>query len=187
MVQVRQKVLHKRTFFYLEQLILKHEAHKFCSSIETSPDGMDFFFGARNRARSFIDFLTDVIPIKSKNSKKLISADQKSNTHNFKFTYMVEIVPLCKEDLVILPHKLAAQLGDTRGLQLVERVCSSIHLVEPITMLRSHIDSEKYWRNDDKMVVLASMKQLIEYTVLSVEPVTQEQVTGACCWGIMYV
>ena len=26
-VQVRQKVLHKRTFLYLEQLILKHGAH----------------------------------------------------------------------------------------------------------------------------------------------------------------
>jgi nonsense-mediated mRNA decay protein 3 len=27
-VQVRQKVQHKRTFLYLEQLILKHNAHK---------------------------------------------------------------------------------------------------------------------------------------------------------------
>jgi nonsense-mediated mRNA decay protein 3 len=27
-VQVRQKVTHKRTFLWLEQLILKHNAHK---------------------------------------------------------------------------------------------------------------------------------------------------------------
>lgn len=32
-VQVRQRVSHKRTFFYLEQLILKHEAHNDCLKI----------------------------------------------------------------------------------------------------------------------------------------------------------
>lgn len=33
-VQVRQRVDHKRTFFYLEQLILKHSAHTQCISIQ---------------------------------------------------------------------------------------------------------------------------------------------------------
>ena len=32
-VQVRQKVSHKRTFYYLEQLILKNRAHEHCSQI----------------------------------------------------------------------------------------------------------------------------------------------------------
>jgi nonsense-mediated mRNA decay protein 3 len=35
-VQVRQRVLHKRTFFFLEQLILKHESHMECIKIEVS-------------------------------------------------------------------------------------------------------------------------------------------------------
>ena len=33
-VQVRQRVDHKRTFFYLEQLILKHAAHGQCINIQ---------------------------------------------------------------------------------------------------------------------------------------------------------
>lgn len=33
-VQVRQRVDHKRTFFYLEQLILKHSAHSQCTNIQ---------------------------------------------------------------------------------------------------------------------------------------------------------
>lgn len=33
-VQVRQRVDHKRTFFYLEQLILKHSAHGQCTNIQ---------------------------------------------------------------------------------------------------------------------------------------------------------
>ena len=35
-VQVRQRVRHKRTFFYLEQLLLKHNAHADCIRIVVS-------------------------------------------------------------------------------------------------------------------------------------------------------
>ena len=63
-VQVRQKVDHKRTFFYLEQLILKHRVHEKTSSIESQPDGVDFFFVERNHALRFVDFLQETVPIK---------------------------------------------------------------------------------------------------------------------------
>lgn len=35
-VQVRQHVPHKRTFFYLEQVLLKHNAHSDCLQITVS-------------------------------------------------------------------------------------------------------------------------------------------------------
>lgn len=46
--QVRQKVPHKRTFLFLEQVILKHGAHKDCVQIKGAPDGLDFSFPASN-------------------------------------------------------------------------------------------------------------------------------------------
>lgn len=64
LVQVRQRVDHKRTFLYLEQLILKHGAHRGCLSIETFRDGMDFYFSDKGKAARFISFLEDVVPIK---------------------------------------------------------------------------------------------------------------------------
>jgi nonsense-mediated mRNA decay protein 3 len=64
LVQVRQRVNHKRTFLYLEQLILKQEAHRGCLRIETIRDGMDFYFADRNKAARFISFLENVVPIK---------------------------------------------------------------------------------------------------------------------------
>jgi nonsense-mediated mRNA decay protein 3 len=64
LVQVRQRVAHKRTFLYLEQLILKHGAHRGCLSIETFGDGMDFYFPDRGKAARFISFLENVVPIK---------------------------------------------------------------------------------------------------------------------------
>lgn len=35
-VQVRQRVSHKRTFYFLEQLLLKHNAHSDCIRIVVS-------------------------------------------------------------------------------------------------------------------------------------------------------
>ncbi len=61
---MRQKVDHKRTFFYLEQLILKHRVHEKASQIESQPDGVDFFFVERNHALRFLDFLQETVPIK---------------------------------------------------------------------------------------------------------------------------
>jgi nonsense-mediated mRNA decay protein 3 len=55
---------HKRTFLYLEQLILKHGAHRGCLSIETFRDGMDFYFPDKGKAARFISFLEDVVPMK---------------------------------------------------------------------------------------------------------------------------
>ncbi|KAH9508370.1 ribosome-binding protein [Bulinus truncatus] len=43
-VQIRQKTDHKKTFFYLEQLILKHKAHRSTVNIRPMADGLDFFF-----------------------------------------------------------------------------------------------------------------------------------------------
>ena len=64
LVQVRQRVQHKRTFLYLEQLILKHGAHRGCLSIETFRDGMDFYFPDKGKAARFMSFLENVVPIK---------------------------------------------------------------------------------------------------------------------------
>ena len=41
LVQVRQKVPHKRTFLFLEQLILKHSAQKETISVKEVKDGFE--------------------------------------------------------------------------------------------------------------------------------------------------
>ena len=77
LVQVRQKVGHKRTFLYLEQVILKKGAARGALSIEVFRDGMDFYFGERNKGERFIDFLESEVPLKTKRTKKLIGTDTK--------------------------------------------------------------------------------------------------------------
>ena len=64
--------------------------------------------------------------MKSKVTKKLVSADNHSNTFNIKFTYFMDMCTLCKDDLAVLPASLAKQLGDLCPLVLVERVTSLV-------------------------------------------------------------
>lgn len=64
LVQVRQKVPHKRTFLYLEQLILKHGAQKDTISVKEVKDGLDFFYSSRSHAQKMTEFLAGVVPIR---------------------------------------------------------------------------------------------------------------------------
>lgn len=62
--QVRQKVDHKRTFLWLEQLILKHNAQNACVSISEKPDGLDFFFDIKNKGYKFVEFISQFVPLR---------------------------------------------------------------------------------------------------------------------------
>jgi nonsense-mediated mRNA decay protein 3 len=62
-IQVRQKVNHKRTFLFLEQLILKHNACDRTLKIDPQPNGVDFYFTTTGNAVRFHDFLQSVIPV----------------------------------------------------------------------------------------------------------------------------
>ena len=64
LVQVRQKVPHKRTFLFLEQLILKHGAQKDTISVKEVRDGLDFFYSQRSHAQKMVEFLTGVVPVR---------------------------------------------------------------------------------------------------------------------------
>jgi hypothetical protein len=54
-----------------------------------------------------------------KGSEQLISSEKQSNTANYKFTYSVEIVPVCKDDLVCLPRSQARAWGNISYVELL--------------------------------------------------------------------
>lgn len=132
-VQVRQRVPHKRTFLWLEQILLKHNAHSECIRIVTFKDGMDFYYTDVNQARRFQDFLEGHLPIQAKYARKLVTADHKANVGNFKHNLLVEIAPICKDDLLILPKPLAANLSNISRLVIARRIGNGILIVDPFT------------------------------------------------------
>ena len=166
-VQVRQKVPHKRTFLYLEQLILKHSAHKDTINIKEVKDGLDFYYSQRNHAEKFVDFLTSVAPVRSKKSQELISMDIHTSTKSYKFSFSVEVVPICKDDLVALPIKLAKQIGNISPLTICYRVGTSVNLIDPNTLQTADVSTPIYWRTP--FVSLADVQELVEFIVMDIE------------------
>jgi len=164
--QVRQRVDHKKTFFFLEQLILKHNAHVNCTNVKEKSDGLDFFYLQRSHAIKMVDFLQAVIPVRFKTSEKLISADVKSNTANLKHSFSVEIVPICREDLICLPKKLALSCGNISPLLLCVKISNLIYLMDPCTLQHTEISAAVYWNNPFRAI--SSSRQLIEYIILDV-------------------
>ncbi|ORY78120.1 60S ribosomal export protein nmd3 [Protomyces lactucae-debilis] len=172
-VQIRQKVSHKRTFLYLEQLILKHHAHKDAMSIKEVKDGLDFYFSNKNQALKMVEFLHAVVPVNSRTSEELVSADRKNGIANFKFTFSVELVPICKDDLVCLPKATAKALSNISQLVLAYKVSNSVHFIDPQTLHTADMSTAAYWRNPFK--TLADVKDMVEFTVLDVEITGQVQ------------
>lgn len=165
--QVRQKVDHKRTFLYLEQIILKHKMHEKALNIKETPEGVDFFFKSRSNAASFADFVSSVLPMRVKESKRLISHDQWSNLYNYKYTYMIEIAPICKDDLIILDTEQMKELGGIGPLLLCTKVATNIHLLDPLTFEVIEFDSNNYWKHGLKSHIDRST--LKEFLIQNIE------------------
>ena len=141
-VQVRQRVEHQRTFYYLEQLLLKHKANNHVTDIKQVDNGLDFDFMNKSHAGRFLDFLRGIVPIRVNNSKTLISHDASDNKYNYKYSFIAEIIPICKNDLLVLPKEFNS--GGIGPLVLVHKVSTVITLINPYTLQQCEIINERY-------------------------------------------
>lgn len=170
-VQVRQKVDHKRTFLFLEQVILKHNAHSDAVNIKGRADGLDFYFANRSPALKFLRFLETVVPMQSKTSEQLISQDIQSGSATYKFTYSVEIVPICKDDLVFLPKSTSKHLGGAGPFLLCSKVGTSLHFIDPFHCeVPLEMSAQVYWRAPFTPLFAGNGKNLVDYYILDIEP-----------------
>ncbi|GAX83461.1 hypothetical protein CEUSTIGMA_g10886.t1 [Chlamydomonas eustigma] len=175
-VQLRQHVYHKRTFLFLEQLILKHGADANCTNIKDIHEGVDFFFATRAHALKFVDFLQGCVPIRFRTDKQLVSHDTHNNTYNYKYTFSVEIVAVCKDDLVCLPGKVSASLGHMGPMVLCTKVTNQITLTDPFTLRSTSMDAPIYYRSP--FLAASTSKQMVKYVVLDIEPIRGYQNQG---------
>ena len=115
-----------------------------------------------------VEFLGSVVPTRSKKSEELISMDTKNNTSSYKFTFSVEIVPICKDDLICLPPKTAKSLGNIGQLVLCHKVAgNTVHLLDPTTLQTTDLPASTYWRQPFN--ALAAIPEIIEFVILDVE------------------
>lgn len=146
-LQVRQRVTHKRTFLFLEQLILKHNAADKCINIKEVSDGLDFHFKNKGNSSRLVDFIQNQVPCQVKESKQLISHSEQTNVYNYKFTIALTIAPICKDDLVLLSKSLSKELGGIGPFVLVYKISTFVNIVDVFTMRTYEIDQVTYWKH----------------------------------------
>ena len=167
LVQVRQKPHHRRTFLYIEQLILKHKAHLSTSNIKERKDGIDFYYLDRQDALKMVDFLSGYCGTRVVNSSRLISEDDSNNIANKKFTFSVEILPFCKDDLVYLGPKNMLGLGN---FALVTKVRSTVTFFDPISQKTNKLPHRQYYSNEDKFKILMRSNNFKKFKVIYCRP-----------------
>mmetsp|Transcript_57640 Transcript_57640/g.100875 ORF Transcript_57640/g.100875 Transcript_57640/m.100875 type:complete len:525 (+) Transcript_57640:78-1652(+) len=168
-VQVRHKVSHRRTLCYLEQLILKHDAHEKVISLKETREGLDFHFGQRSHAQRFADFVQSFLPTKIKNSKHLVSHDANSNTYAYKYSIQIDLCTVCMDDLVYVPRGHSQLLNAASPAMLCHKVSTAVHLLDPLTKRGCDLPAYEFWKKP--LEAVAERSQMTEFIVLNVEPV----------------
>ena len=104
-----------------------------------------------------------VLPAKVKESKQLIAHDMKSNIFSYKYTFMIEIAPVCKDDIIVFDKEMAKELGGIGPVMLCHKIASTVHLIDPLTLLTYEFDEHNYWKYNFKSFVDRSC--LVEFLV----------------------
>jgi nonsense-mediated mRNA decay protein 3 len=191
LVQLRQKRENgssRKGLAALEMALGKpsnRDLRKTVLKIDSSRHGLDFYFLSLPQAQHFAHFLSRLAPLKIKTSTKLVSTDAKNNTANIKYTLTCDVVPLCRDDLVLVQKESRSLLGGR--LALVTKVASVVHMIDasPKRSSSNHIDAisitaEAYHKNgggggtasaNDKgcYPILQTAERLVPFVVLDVE------------------
>jgi len=64
----------------------------------------------------------------------------KNNIFNQKYTIAIDLAPICKDDLAVLPTRLSKELGGLGPLVLVYKISTFVQVVDVFTMRTYEID-----------------------------------------------
>ncbi|KAG7371142.1 NMD3 family protein [Nitzschia inconspicua] len=174
LVQLRQKRENTRKGLAALEMALgrNKEVRKNVLKIDATRQGLDFYFLTLSDAQQFAQFLQRLAPLKIKTSSKLVSTDVKNNTANMKHTLTCDMVPLCRDDLVLVHKESRSKLGGR--LALVSKVASVIHLVDASPKRNCQLEvmevtAEGYHKIGNAYTVLQTSERMIRFVVLDVE------------------
>ena len=159
-VQIRQRVPHKKTMMYLEQIILKNKMQKNSLYFDESNDGFDFFFATRRAGEIFSNWIATVVPSKITYHKKYVSLSTST------FTYLVDVANVAKYDLFILDKDSYKKLGGIGPLLICTRLSSRTIFIDPRTFNHLYLDGNTFFKY--KFNPFCNSNQLTEFLVLDV-------------------
>ena len=169
-VQIRQRVPHKKTMLYLEQIILKNKMQKNSLYFEEANDGFDFFFSTRRAGEIFSNWIATVIPSKITYTKKYVSLSTST------FTYLVDVANVAKYDLFLLDKDSYKKLGGIGPLLICTRLSSRTVFEDPRTFNHLYLDGNTFFKY--KFNKFCNSNQLTEFLILDVTEETDYNFGG---------
>ncbi|EAY21156.1 NMD3 family protein [Trichomonas vaginalis G3] len=166
-VQLRQAGNSKRLLFWIEQQILTYNAHEGCTGVVRVSDGLDFHYPDKAGAGKLVNFVKSKIPILTKESGKLLSEDFQSMTADVRFSFLVRLPPMSRQDLIVLPKEIVSANGNHSHVALVHKISKIIRLVDPFTGRFIDIDAITFWKKPFEPVFVH--EDLKRFVVLNVE------------------
>ena len=178
MVQLRQKREQgapRKGLATLEMALKRNEdIRKHVLKIDSCRHGLDFYFLTLPQAQHFASFLHRLAPMRIKTSQKLVSTDNHNNTANIKYTLTADMVPLCRDDLILVSKECRGKLAGRIGL--VIKVTSNISIVNAAPRRTPEVETmdiqaDSYYKGggDKIFPILQTAERMIRWVVLDVE------------------
>ena len=171
-VQIRQRVGHKMSFFHLESRLIKAGLHNSMIDVKVAKEGIDLFFKNKTAAQRVVAFINTIFPITTRTSKKLIGQDRKSNLHRNEFVISVEVVPLCRYDILVTPR----ESGRVPELVLVTQLSSNVHMINPRTLGKVEWSASKYFGKSNLKPLLTA-SAFVKFIVLNITPIARDSLS----------
>ena len=159
-VQIRQRVPHKKTMLYLEQIILKNKMQKNSLDFQEATDGFDFFFSTRRAGEIFSNWIATTVPSKITYAKKYVSMSTST------FTYLVDVANVAKYDLFLLDKESFKKLGGIGPLLICTRLSLRTIFEDPRTFNHLYLDGNTFFKY--KFNSFCNSNQLSEFLILDV-------------------
>jgi nonsense-mediated mRNA decay protein 3 len=97
--------------------------------------------------------------------------DEQTSKANEKFTWYIEIPKVSKDDLVIIPKKLAKELGGCCQLLICYKITTQLHFIDPLTVKRIDVSSGKFFQYEEEMLTFNLKSNGCEFLCMDSEKI----------------
>jgi nonsense-mediated mRNA decay protein 3 len=138
--------------------------------LDSTNAGLDFYFLHLRQAQQLAQFIATIYPCRVKTTDKLVSEDTTNNTANMKYTVACELLPLAKDDLIVLGRTVPSPLAGR--VALVTKVSANlIQCVDAVSMEHVDVTADLYYRYEKFIRVL----QVATVRAIVLDVVQQQQ------------
>lgn len=163
---------NRQSLLNLEPRILRLAPIMGAVNLRKVGGGIDVFFVKEMCANSFVIIISRFAPIKKGKIHKTLSHhhNSKNDTTSCQVCIPAFVCPICTTDLVFLPSKVSAKLGNLGPLVICTKANKSITLLDPFTLCEFILGVDQYW--NAPFEALKTREELVEFIVLNVEIVS---------------